>query len=49
MSDQTYRNSKLGKGAQSRGINLKPSVGRGGYITDLTFENIETKSLSFVS
>ena len=30
-----------------RGINIKPSVGRGGYIQDLTFENIQTKSTSF--
>jgi polygalacturonase len=33
----TYRDSVL---AGERGINLKPSVGRGGYIRDLHFENI---------
>ena len=43
----TYRNSRLGAGPQSRGIDIKPSVGRGGYIADLTFENIITKSINF--
>lgn len=33
----TYRDSRL---LGQRGIHIKPSVGRGGYIVDLTFENI---------
>jgi len=40
----TYKDSIL---QGERGINIKPSVGRGGYIQDLTFENIQTKSTSF--
>jgi polygalacturonase len=43
----TYRNSRLGAGSNSRGIDIKPSVGRGGYITDLSFENIVTKGIHF--
>ncbi|KAH8092128.1 glycosyl hydrolase [Aureococcus anophagefferens] len=36
----TFRDSVLGAGPQSRGIDVKTSVGRGGYIIDVTFENI---------
>eukprot|EP01043_Picozoa_sp_COSAG02_P080491 COSAG02_NODE_19162_length_896_cov_6.226131_2_plen_224_part_01 len=36
----TYRNSRLGGGPNSRGINIKPSVGRGGFLLDMSFENI---------
>ena len=35
----TFRNSRL---LGERGINIKPSVGRGGYIDQITFENIDT-------
>ena len=37
LRNVTYRDSVL---EGERGINLKPSVGRGGYIDGLTFENI---------
>mgnify|MGYP006145172211 CR=1 FL=1 len=40
----TYRDSTL---AGERGINIKPSVGRGGYIHELRFENVVTPSVSF--
>ena len=33
----TFRDSSL---SGQRGINIKPSVGRGGYIMDVTFQNI---------
>eukprot|EP00040_Diaphanoeca_grandis_P026601 m.149349 g.149349 ORF g.149349 m.149349 type:complete len:610 (-) comp30652_c0_seq1:337-2166(-) len=39
LRNVTYRDSVL---RGERGINIKPSVGRGGYIHDLTFENINT-------
>jgi hypothetical protein len=35
----TFRNSRL---LGQRGIYFKPSVGRGGYIEDILFQNIET-------
>eukprot|EP01051_Picozoa_sp_SAG22_P008112 SAG22_NODE_601_length_8666_cov_7.089413_3_plen_198_part_00 len=41
------RNSVLGAGSNSRGIDIKPSVGRGGYFDGITFENITTKGISF--
>eukprot|EP00038_Savillea_parva_P016137 m.16080 g.16080 ORF g.16080 m.16080 type:complete len:538 (+) comp3351_c0_seq1:221-1834(+) len=44
LRNVTYRDSVL---EGQRGINLKPSVGRGGYIMDLTFENIHTASVNF--
>lgn len=37
LRNVTYRDSVL---SGQRGINIKPSVGRGGYIRDLVFENI---------
>lgn len=40
----TFRDSVLGAGPQSRGIDVKTSVGRGGYIIDVTFENIRAPS-----
>ena len=44
----TYRNSRLGGGANSRGIDIKPSVGRGGFMIDMTFENIHVpKNINF--
>ena len=46
----TYRNSRLGGGAQSRGIDIKPSVGRGGFMIDMSFENIHVpKNINFGS
>jgi polygalacturonase len=40
----TFRNCRLlGK----RGITFKPSVGRGGYIEEVLFQNIETSKLTF--
>ena len=46
----TYRNSRLGGGAQSRGIDIKPSVGRGGFMMDMSFENIHVpKNINFGS
>lgn len=38
MRNITYKDSVL---HGERGIDIKPSVGRGGYIQDLTFENID--------
>jgi len=40
----TYKDSVLNG---QRGIDIKPSVGRGGYIHDLTFENISGKGVYF--
>jgi len=42
----TYRDSRLGQGPNSRGIDLKPSVGRGGYLQDIRFINVETKGIN---
>ena len=42
LRNVTYRDSVLDG---QRGINLKPSVGRGGYIQDLSFINIKVRSL----
>ena len=39
-----YRDSVL---LGERGINIKPSVGRGGYLHELSFENVVTRSVSF--
>lgn len=36
----TFRDSVLGSGPESRSIHIKPSIGRGGYITDVLFVNI---------
>ena len=43
----TYRNSRLGAGVNSRGIHIKAPLGRGGYIADLSFENIMAKDIQF--
>jgi polygalacturonase len=37
----TFRDSVLGG---QRGIDIKPSVGRGGYIVDVTFQNVDAGS-----
>ena len=39
LRNVTFRNSTL---AGQRGIHFKSAVGRGGYLTDLTFENIHS-------
>ena len=44
LRNVTYRDSVL---EGERGINIKPSVGRGGYIHDLSFINIVTPAVSF--
>ena len=44
MRNITYRDSTLDG---ERGIDIKPSVGRGGYIHDLTFENIMGQGVHF--
>ena len=44
MRNITYRDSVL---HGQRGINIKPSVGRGGYIQDVSFINIDTVGVSF--
>ena len=42
----TFRHSTL---AGQRGIDIKPSVGRGGYLMDILFENISAGSIGWVS
>jgi polygalacturonase len=44
MRNITFRDSVL---HGERGIDIKPSVGRGGYIQDLTFENIAGNGVHF--
>ena len=44
MRNITYRDSVLDG---ERGINIKPSLGRGGYMQDVTFENIRTRAVGF--
>ena len=44
MRNITYSSSVLNG---ERGIDIKPSVGRGGYIFDLTFEDITGRGVSF--
>ena len=43
MRNITYRDSVL---HGERGIDIKPSVGRGGYMRDVLFENIVTRGTS---